>query len=126
MRPLVSRHPVAAFLVLVYGTITVLAFVPALLPGGATLHPYTENLLGVAGGMGTATAPSHRARSRLCLGADANGARRAADPSQAMSILRSTIAHRLLVPLTLDRALAKVRFRCPGWSLGLRLSTCVV
>jgi membrane protease YdiL (CAAX protease family) len=39
---------VAAFLVLVYGTITVLAFVPALLPGGATLHPYTENLLGAA------------------------------------------------------------------------------
>jgi membrane protease YdiL (CAAX protease family) len=44
---------VAAYLLLVYGTITVLALVPALtepglLPAGAALHPYTENLLGAA------------------------------------------------------------------------------
>lgn len=53
LRPVVRRHPVAAFLWLVYATITVLAFVPVLtqpglLPGGATLHAYTENILGVA------------------------------------------------------------------------------
>jgi membrane protease YdiL (CAAX protease family) len=48
LRPLVTHHPVAAFLLLVYGTTTVLALVPALLPGGATLHPYAENLLGAA------------------------------------------------------------------------------
>lgn len=53
LRPLVRRHPVAAYLLLVYGTITVLALVPALtkpglLPGEAALHPYTENLLGAA------------------------------------------------------------------------------
>ena len=53
LRPLVTRHPVATFLLLVYATITVLAFVPVLtepglLPGGATLHGYTENILGVA------------------------------------------------------------------------------
>lgn len=53
LRPVVIRHPVAAFLVLVYGTITVLPLVPwltepGLLPGGATLHGYAENILGAA------------------------------------------------------------------------------
>jgi membrane protease YdiL (CAAX protease family) len=42
------RHPVAAFLLLVYGTTTMLAVVTALLPGVATLHPYAENILGSA------------------------------------------------------------------------------
>ena len=44
LRPIVARHPVATFLLLVYGIIAGLAFLPpaltkpGLLPGGATLH----------------------------------------------------------------------------------------
>jgi membrane protease YdiL (CAAX protease family) len=53
LRPVVARHPVAAFLVLVYGIIAGLAVVsaltgPGLLPGGATLHGLLENILGAA------------------------------------------------------------------------------
>jgi len=53
LRLAVTRHPISAFLVLVYTITTGLAFVPALtepglLPGGATLHGLLENILGAA------------------------------------------------------------------------------
>jgi uncharacterized protein len=54
LRSWIIKHPIAAFLVLVYATTTALVFVPkgltepGLLPGGATPHGVLENVLGSA------------------------------------------------------------------------------